>query len=1148
MDSKYKKNRRGMKFECFFHRFVAITIIISLIFIQISVGNNVKAEGEGTPHSGSTSGDETWTKATSPHKITDDFTVSNGDKLTIEPGVDVLFYADTNLEIDGTLIARGTDNELITFTAYVEVGAPQAGHWGSIQFNDISDDIDTELYDCNINYSTTGIKLLSSSPHLVNMNISNSVNGVFLSESEASFFFNNNFSNNQNIGINIDDSSPLIDSCNVSSNDCGIYVTGSSSPEIKRNVIVDNPEGIYLSDCAIPRVYKNIFYYNEISIKIEDNDPIIVENEIHKSIDIGIENIRSSPDIRANKIIDSDIGIKNSDYSDPYIKSNTINNNDEAGILVITNSEPYIIGNNIDSNYYGIKCDSTSPSIVENKITENEIYDLYLNGNSDPYLYGVIFDTKNINMADIVPCDMSYSETTLEDGEEVTVYVYVKNSGDTSVSNVLVKFYNAIEDSSSPPYDYQQIGITKYVTLNPEQSTQLDVSTTVDGGMNLFKVSVDVNDDYYESDENNDLIGEQIPVATLVKYDWTVTTDETYEGEIIFSNNLVINSGILTLDAGMLKIDNTEEENGENGITINTDGTLIIENQYIITSMQPDEYYYYFDVHGTLNILEHSQILYTYEGIHLYSDVDEDTSIISSYIYNGLNSGIYFDEVPVILEIRENEIFDNQIGYKFDDSVAMLENEYITYNDYGIISDGESIIEVINSTIWDNSEYDIKDDGGILKLFDTEFDPDNTDVSLDPSDPDTYIEIFRGEHIEIYDQYDIKIYNVHVIVTQDDITIYDGNTGNNGQIRFLYIRQWVIDEVEQYLDEYEITTPEEPPGTYPEEGFITTLKGEEKFIQGFAHHATTILIGKIYIESRNGYYDVYLDDFIILTEGGYTSDTGFVTLQIEISWDEEGGKKEKWKFGMTVLECYGKNNEKAPSTWPREDGPFSMRIAEDTQGKGAADYYERYDKWGSHDDGKKYLQVTLEAHAVQLYQFYTWGKWYKGGWVFGKCDLKRFNETWDPILVRDEIRPSWNPFKMGNMEGDGLGYKAESEYPTKMSARLFYAPEPPLYLMNLWVTTGLTPGNYEMKVWYRDFYNGGWLLVGLVTATGGVDADLQYPANCYGRWIEIYVLNTLFKKIPWPFNEWRCDFSVSLGGVGRKEATAYVFSDDGRWG
>jgi hypothetical protein len=58
--------------------------------------------------------DTTWTKANSPYNLTSSITVASGVTLTIEPGT-IIHLNEYHLQINGTLIARGTSNDPINF-------------------------------------------------------------------------------------------------------------------------------------------------------------------------------------------------------------------------------------------------------------------------------------------------------------------------------------------------------------------------------------------------------------------------------------------------------------------------------------------------------------------------------------------------------------------------------------------------------------------------------------------------------------------------------------------------------------------------------------------------------------------------------------------------------------------------------------------------------------------------------------------------------------------------------------------------------------------------------------------------------------------------------------------------------------------------
>lgn len=59
----------------------------------------------------------TWTKKSSPYLIKGEITIPDGETLTIEPGVEVIFEGHYKFNVQGRLLAIGTEKVTVTFTA-----------------------------------------------------------------------------------------------------------------------------------------------------------------------------------------------------------------------------------------------------------------------------------------------------------------------------------------------------------------------------------------------------------------------------------------------------------------------------------------------------------------------------------------------------------------------------------------------------------------------------------------------------------------------------------------------------------------------------------------------------------------------------------------------------------------------------------------------------------------------------------------------------------------------------------------------------------------------------------------------------------------------------------------------------------------------
>ena len=150
----------------------------------------------------------TWTAANSPYVITASAVVNVGVTLTIDAGVTVRFESGKALQVDGELIARGTEAEPIVFTSSQASVAP--GDWVNVSFIDSSIDATYDgvgnyvsgsiLQYCTVQYGGGGdtavIAVLSSSPLIDRCNIQNNSGGGILVDGGSPRISNNTIRNN----------------------------------------------------------------------------------------------------------------------------------------------------------------------------------------------------------------------------------------------------------------------------------------------------------------------------------------------------------------------------------------------------------------------------------------------------------------------------------------------------------------------------------------------------------------------------------------------------------------------------------------------------------------------------------------------------------------------------------------------------------------------------------------------------------------------------------------------------------------------------------------------------------------------------------------------------------------------------------------
>jgi hypothetical protein len=244
--------------------------------------------------SGNVSG--TWALANSPYHINGEITIPNGETLTIEPGVDVIFTGHYKFNVQGRLLAIGTEQDTITFTAQ----NPETG-WHGIRFRETPSTNDTtKIIYCKLQYgkANTGDNSEQSGGAILMWNFGKAVianclidhnistgdyhncggGGICLFVNASPKILNNTLSNNiasdgGAIGC-LTNSRPVI-SGNIISGNRAYYGAGmgimNSNPLIINNVIIHNES--YMSDGGIavnvncsPLIINNTIAYNRSSV------------------------------------------------------------------------------------------------------------------------------------------------------------------------------------------------------------------------------------------------------------------------------------------------------------------------------------------------------------------------------------------------------------------------------------------------------------------------------------------------------------------------------------------------------------------------------------------------------------------------------------------------------------------------------------------------------------------------------------------------------------------------------------------------------------------------------------------------------------------------------------------------------------------
>ena len=223
--------------------------MVIILFSGLAFVSNVQAS---TPVSGTLTSDITWTKANSPYYFTGNVAVVTNVTLTIAPGVTVNF-GNYNLEVNGTLIARGTISDKIVFlnnstnvfftrqimfTRYSTSWNEQSGQGCIIE---------------NAKLKSISIIINNASPKIDN----NEIDTTILISGGSPIITNNNMTLRSD-GINIMNSSPVISHNTLRGNGFAMGIYGSGNVTISKNIISKFNTGI--------KVYSGAYQITENSI------------------------------------------------------------------------------------------------------------------------------------------------------------------------------------------------------------------------------------------------------------------------------------------------------------------------------------------------------------------------------------------------------------------------------------------------------------------------------------------------------------------------------------------------------------------------------------------------------------------------------------------------------------------------------------------------------------------------------------------------------------------------------------------------------------------------------------------------------------------------------------------------------------------
>lgn len=369
---------KGAFYLCVF----SMTVLLGIVNV-----NDIVAD---TNVSGYISVDSTWTLANSPYVVTGNIVVKSRVTLTIEPGVTVKTDSGISIQVDGTLIAKGTSASKITFTKN------SSSNWGYILFSDSNTDA---VYDTDGNYTSGSILEYCVVKYAGGASVSD--NGAVRINGALPFINHCIIKNNSASGIyawNLSDGTLKIKNSTVSSNSAsnggGIYFSSSSSYNsatvtISGNTISNNAA---LSDGGGIYSFSSAYISNYVVISgntIINNTASSYGGGIYSDDDASSNYVAISGNIISNNSASKGGGFYSSTnpyYTQVTISGNTICNNtassDGGGIYSyyyaysdtaydITISGNTISNNTASSSGGGIYTDGGNVSVSKNGLTMN---------------------------------------------------------------------------------------------------------------------------------------------------------------------------------------------------------------------------------------------------------------------------------------------------------------------------------------------------------------------------------------------------------------------------------------------------------------------------------------------------------------------------------------------------------------------------------------------------------------------------------------------------------------------------------------------------------------------------------------------------------------------------------------------------------
>jgi hypothetical protein len=299
-----------------------------------------------------------WSLVGSPYYIQGEISIPNSETLTIEPGVDVVFMGHHKFNVQGRLLAVGSQLDSIHFSA-----ADTQSGWHGIRFNYTSNTNDTsKIVYCSFRYGKANTGISSSWDRCGGAILIGAFDKVLVS--------NCLFEYNMNSG-----------DISTSVGGAAIFIK-SASPIVIGNTFRNNSG---TSDCAILCTYTSI--YNQDANPVIANNSFLNNNGPHGPVTCCYNNAIISGNFISGNITTRAGGGIFTITTNAFITNNIVINNscfggegEGGGIKCWISDKAIIINNTIAYNSAahggGICCNQNSdPVLINNIIWDNSSVD-----------------------------------------------------------------------------------------------------------------------------------------------------------------------------------------------------------------------------------------------------------------------------------------------------------------------------------------------------------------------------------------------------------------------------------------------------------------------------------------------------------------------------------------------------------------------------------------------------------------------------------------------------------------------------------------------------------------------------------------------------------------------------------------------------